>query len=273
MEKVKLKGLSAKDFIHPEDQNGLDRMDAVPGLKKFLAETVSDLREKFTSVEMYGDGINISDSSYTELYSLLKEASAILDSEKIPDFSLKWSYDISMGTEGAKNPRITALSGVIDLLEDEEILFLLGHELGHLLAGHKPYHNLLITFYTPLLNMIPNAQIWLGLLRPMLLQWYRLSDFTADRAGLLVCQDIDTALKAMIKMSGIPKKYYDTIKPETILRQAVNFDHHNADFANNIIQNISLNMACAPWLVVRAAKLYQWYKSGEYTATINKFGI
>lgn len=187
--RVKLKGLNTSDFTHPDDEKGLKRMDAVPGVKKFLAETISDLREKFTSVEMYGDGITITPNSYPEIHSLLNEASLVLGLNKTPDFSLKWSYDISLGTEGAKNPRITALSGAIDLLDNEELLFLIGHELGHIIAGHKPYHNLLITFYTPLMNMVPNAQIWLGLLRPMLLQWYRLSDFTADRAGLLVCHD------------------------------------------------------------------------------------
>lgn len=271
--RVKLKGISPRDFIHPEDEKDLKRMDAVPGMKKFLAETISDLREKFTSVEMYGDGINITIESYGELYSLLEEATAILNIERAPDFSLTWSYDISVGTEGAKNPRISALSGAIDLLEEDELLFLLGHELGHLMAGHKPYHNLLITFYTPLMNMVPNAQIWLGLLRPMLLQWYRLSDFTADRAGLLVCQDIDVALRTLIKMSGIPQKYYDRINTESILMQAARFDQQNKDFATNIIQNLSINTACVPWTVVRAAKLYSWYKSGEYTSIINNYAV
>ncbi len=271
--RVKLKGVSAKDFMHPEDEKGLKRMDAVPGIKSFVAETISNLREKFTSVEMYGDGINISEESYGELYSLLKEAATILDNERIPDFSLKWSYDISVGAEGVKNPRISALSGAIDLLEEDELMFLLGHELGHLMAGHKPYHNLLITFYTPLMNMVPNAKIWLGLLRPMLLQWYRLSDFTADRAGLLVCQDIDVALQTLIKMSGIPQKYYDNINAESILKQAIRFDKQNKDFATNIIQNLSINTACVPWTVVRAAKLYSWYKSGEYTNIINKYAL
>ena len=271
--RVKLKGLSAKDFIHPEDEKGIKSMDAVPGLKKFLAETISNLREKFTSIEMYGDGINVSEGSYRELYSLLKEATSILENEKIPDFSLSWSYDISMGSEGAKNPRITALSGAIDLLEEEELLFLLGHELGHIMAGHKPYHNLLITFYTPLMKMVPNAEIWLSVLRPLLLQWYRTSDYTADRAGLLVCQDINVALRTMVKMAGRPQKYYEEIKPESFLKQAIAFERKNQGLADGLIQNLSINTACAPWMVMRAAKLYSWYKSGEYTEIINIHAI
>lgn len=268
-----LRGLNFKDFIHPEDQKGLKRMDAVPGVKKLLAETISNLREKFTTMEMMGDGINITLDSYPELYKLLCDAANTLDLKDVPDFSMTWSYDISVGTEGARKPRVTALSGTIDLLNDKELTFMLGHELGHIMAGHKPYHNLLITLYTPLMKMVPHADMWLSVLRPMLLQWYRISDFTADRAGLLTCQDISVALTTMIKRSGIPKKYYDSIKPESILRQAQIFELKNRDLADNLIQNLSINSACAPWLVVRAAMLHRWYKSGEYNDIIQKFSI
>ena len=250
-----LKGLSAKEFINPEDKRGLERLDAVPGMKKFLAETISNIREKFITIEMMGDGVNITPESYPDLHSVLSETAKILDIDKIPDFSMRWSYDISIGTEGSKHPRISALSGAVDLLSDKELTFLIGHELGHLMAGHKPYHNLLITFYTPMIKMVTNAEVWLALLRPLLLQWYRLSDYTAD------------------KMSGIPLKYHDKISPEAFLKQAVRFEQNNRGFADNIIQNLTINTACAPWLVVRAAKLYEWYKSGEYDELIKKHSI
>ena len=141
------------------------------------------------------------------------------------------------------------------------------------MAGHKPFHNVLITLYTPLMNMIPNAEVWLSLLRPMLLQWYRTSDFTADRAGLLACQDINVALKTMVKMSGVPKKFYDNIRPEIFLKQAIEFEHKNRGVADGIVQNLSINTACAPWMVVRAAKLFQWYKGGSYTEIINNHAL
>lgn len=270
---VILKGLTPQAFYHPDDLKGLKRLEVVPGIKKFLAETISNLREKFTSIEMYGDGINITKDGYPELYNILTYVAKTLDREKVPDFSMTWAYDISMGTEGAKSPRITALSGAIDLLEDEELSFLIGHEIGHIMAGHKPFHNVLITFYTPLIKMVPNAELWLSILRPMLLQWYRTSDYTADRAGLLACQDINVALRTMIKMSGIPKKFYNKINPDSILKQAIEFERKNQNLAEGLIQNLSINTACVPWTVVRAAKLYQWYKSGAYTEIINTHAI
>lgn len=268
-----LKGLSVEEFLHPEDREGLRRLDAVPGVKSFLAETISNIRERFVTVEMMGDGINITQESYPELYSSLAETSKILSIDNVPGFSTKWAYEISMGTEGVKHPRISTLSGAVDILSKEEFSFLLGHELGHLMAGHVPYHNLLITFYTPLLNSIPNAEMFLALLRPMLLQWFRLSDFTADRAGLLACQDINVAITTLAKMSGVPRKYHNSIDVEAFLRQAERFEQNNGNLMDNIIQNLSINTACVPWLVVRAAKLYGWYKNGEYDELIKKHTI
>ena len=266
-----LNGLSANDFIHPEDKSGLERLDAVPGMKSILAETVSNIREKFITVEIMGDGVNITQEAYPELYRRLTETSKILNIDNIPNLSTKWSYNISMTTEGVNNPRILALSGAIDILSDKELSFLLGHELGHLMAGHIPYHNLLTTLYTPLMSMVSNAEMFMAVLRPMLLKWFRLSDFTADRAGLLACQDIDIAITALAKMSGIPRKYHKNINVEAFLKQGRRFEQNNRNFADNIIQNLSINTACAPWLIVRALELYNWYISDEYRNIINKF--
>ena len=111
-----LHGLKADSYISPEDKAGLDKLNAIPGVKKFLIDTVSMFREKVFSIEMQGDGLNITSDSYPELYNILHTAAKTLNIEKIPDFSLRWSYEISIGSEGAANPRITALNGAIDLL-------------------------------------------------------------------------------------------------------------------------------------------------------------
>lgn len=266
-----LKGLSVADYIDHEDKEWLDKLDAIPGIKKLLAETIADLQEKLTTINLIGNGISITQESYPDLYIHLSKASKVLDIQDVPDFSVVWSYDMSMKTDGAKRPRIMAHSGAIDVLSDNELCFLLGHELGHIVAGHKPYHDLLMALYTPLMDSLPNAKILLTFLGPKILQWYRISDFTADRAGLLACQDIDVAITAMAKLSGVPQKYHCKIKPESFLRQAKIFEQNNVGLADSIIQNLSMRTATAPWLVVRVAKLYDWYESGEYHKVLDKY--
>lgn len=81
---VILKGLTPQVFYHPDDLKGLKRLETIPGVKKFIADTISNLREKFTSIEMFGDGINITEDGYPELYNILYSVVQTLDRDMIP---------------------------------------------------------------------------------------------------------------------------------------------------------------------------------------------
>lgn len=270
MNKRVLAGIDLKTVEHSEDKALREALDNIPKFKSFMMNSVCALREKCIAVEYAGNGIHVSENSLSELHRQLLDVCMTLGVNKVPDFSLMWLYDIAAGTEGAINPHITAMSGAIDLLTKDELSFLLGHEIGHQACGHKPYHVFLESLYMPVINWIPGGKAWIALVRTKLLNWYRYSDFTADRVGLLACQDINVALTTMVKMSGVPKKYFSKINVDSFIKQAVEFDSMFADRMGGIINYISINSAFSPWLVLRAANLLNWYKSGEYELTINK---
>ena len=75
-------------------------------------------------------------------------------------------------------------------LSEEELLFVLGHELGHCQYGHITCHTVL-----GLLNDMNKASEILGPLltdtiEVPLVKWFHCSEFTADRAGLICCQSL-----------------------------------------------------------------------------------
>lgn len=270
MRKVILSNLDFKTIEHKKDVSIRAQLDAIPKFKSFMMKTVCTLREKYISVEFEGNGIHITEDCIPDLNTQLINVCKTLCYDEIPDFSLMWNYYITTGTEGAMNPHITSMSGAIDLLTEEEFSFLLGHEVGHQICGHKPYHMFLETLYIPLINTIPGGEIWIGLVRSKLLNWYRYSDCTADRIGLLACQDIEVALRTMIKMSGVPKKYFSSINIDSFIKQAKEFDTMFTGVAGNFVNYYSINTAFNPWLVTRAANLHKWYKSGDYDRIINQ---
>lgn len=258
---------------YPDDISLTAKLDAVPGFKKFMLDTICVLNEKYVGIQFAGNGLRVTEESLPEIYQILRETCAFFGITNYPEFSLKWHYDISATTEGANQPRITALSGAVDLLDDNELKFIIGHELGHQLCGHKPYHIFLESLYTPVINSIPGGEAWVALVRTTLVNWYRVSDYTADRFGLLACRDIEVALRTMIKRAGIPKRYYDSININAFIKQAEEFDIMVAGNASKFINYVSLNSACMPWMVARAAKLMEWYKSTEYQDIVNKYRI
>lgn len=70
-------------------------------------------------------------------------------------------------------------------------------------------------------------------------------------------------------MSGIPKKYYSSINVGSFIKQAEEFDSMFSGAVGNLVNYISINTAFSPWLVLRAANLLKWFRSGEYERIIN----
>lgn len=105
-------------------------------------------------------------------------------------------------------------SEMVEAFEPEELMFVIGHELGHIRYGH-----------TTLLNFISHSgnhpiPVVTTALAMIFKSWSRKAEYTADRAGLLACRNPDAAgtalLKLLIGLEGARKtslrEYLDEIK-------------------------------------------------------------
>ena len=260
---------------HPTDHNIREWYDIFMAgveyytFQDFLRVTTSKYREAYNEVENQGEGINITNESLPKMHQQLVDACAILGVKEIPTYSTDWEYAPYHFSNGEKHRRIVMMSGSADLFTDDEMMFVLGHELGHMACGHKPYHMLLETFYMPFVNDAA-FKAWASIIKLPLMEWYRISDYTADRMGLLCCQDINAAITTMIKKAGLPKKCYNNIEVQSFVQQARDFEENFTDTMDRVVKVLSIRSAEFPWLVVRAGKLYDWYHSDEYRQIIDK---
>lgn len=261
--------------LHPRDHNLKEWYEIFKAgveyytFQDFLRTTTSKYREAYNEVENQGEGINITEESLPQMYHELVRSCEVLGIKDIPAYSTDWFYGPYHFSNGETHRRIVMMSGSADLFTEAEMSFVLGHELGHMACGHKPYHMLLETFYMPFVND-PAFQAWASIIKLPLLEWYRISDYTADRVGLLCCQDINSALSTMIKKAGLPKKCYNSINIESFIEQARHFDADLTGTMDKVVKILSIRSAEFPWLVVRAGKLLEWYESGEYRQIIDR---
>ena len=259
---------------HPTDHNIREWYDIFMAgveyytFQDFLRVTTSKYREAYNEVENQGEGINITNESLPKMHQQLVDACQILGVNEIPTYSTDWEYAPYHFSNGEKHRRIVMMSGSADLFTDDEMMFVLGHELGHMACGHKPYHMLLETFYMPFVNDAA-FKAWASIIKLPLMEWYRMSDYTADRMGLLCCQDINAAITTMIKKAGLPKKCYNNIDVQGFIQQAREFEENFTDTMDRVVKVLSIRSAEFPWLVVRAGKLYDWYHSDEYKQIID----
>lgn len=262
-----LTGLSADAYEHPFDKKALETLEDTPGLTIAGNFITSNLVERVYNVQYTGSHLKVTKESYPKIYEYLEYACKILDVQQVPELYIEWGYNINACTVGSEKPIIVINSGLIDLCDDDEIMFVIGHELGHVKSNHMLYH-MMAQVINVVVSMIPFGDVASLPLQYALYYWSRMSEFTADRAGLLCCQNKDAAIRAFMKMAGMPIKQYGDMHYDTFIQQAKDFKLLDYDGMNKVVKLISIADESHPWTVMRAAELLNWIGSGEYQSLI-----
>lgn len=267
-----LHGLNHEQYEHPFDQKALASLEKplvgiipnpIPKIGEFIT---SNWIEKIFNVQYTGSNLKVTRDNYPKIYELLDYACEILDVRNKPELYIQWGYDINAFTVGAEHPIIVLNSGMIDLCDEDEALFIIGHELGHIKSNHMLYH-MMAQYFNGIINLIPFVitKTLAASIQYLLYYWYRMSEFTADRAGLMCCQNKDAAVRAFMKMAGVPKAHFGDLNMETFIQQARDFKQLDEDGMNKLIKVLSIADDNHPWTVMRAAELLKWINDGEYT--------
>ena len=259
-----LKGLNHSGYEHPFDQKALNALTQTPGLETLGNFITKNTIEKIYTVQYTGSNLKVTKENYPKIYEYLEYACQILDMETIPDLYIQWGYGINAFTVGSENPIIVLNSGLIDLCDDDEIMFIIGHECGHIKSNHMLYH-MMAQVINIVIDSIPGGNLIAAPLQYALYYWNRMSEFTADRAGLLCCQNKEAAVRAFMKMAGMPIKEFEYMNYDSFIKQASEFKLLDYDSLNKVIKFISIADASHPWTVMRAAELLNWINAGEYS--------
>lgn len=265
-----LTGLEHSQYEHPFDKKALEKLEAIPFLTKASEWISSNFVERVYNIQYTGSNLKVTKESYPEIYHYIEEACKILDVKRIPDVYIEWDYSINAHTIGAENPIIILSSGLIDLCQDDEILFAIGHELGHVKSNHMLYH-MMVQVFNYLVEAFSGAKIVTGLFQFTLYYWYRMSEFTADRAGLLCCQNPEAMISAFIKMAGLPQNQFDNIRTATFIQQARDFKMLDYDGMNKVVKFLSIADESHPWTVMRSSELLKWIDEGQYKRFVSKY--
>jgi len=265
-----LKGLDHSQYEHPFDKKALSVLQSTPGVDLVGNFITKHTIEKIYTVQYTGSNLKVTSENYPKIYEYLQYACQILDMPKVPELYIEWGYSINAFTVGSENPIIVLNSGLIDLCDDDEIMFIIGHECGHIKSNHMLYH-MMAQVINICIDSIPFGSIAAAPLQYALYYWDRMSEFTADRAGLLCCQNKDAAIRAFMKMAGMPIKEFDKMDYRTFIQQATEFRQLDYDAMSKVIKFISIADNSHPWTVMRAAELLNWIQSGRYDSFVPSY--
>jgi hypothetical protein len=97
-----------------------------------------------------------------------------------------------------------------------------------------------------------------------------MSEFTADRAGLLACQNPEATVRVMMKWAGVPIRHYSDMKVDVFVQQAKSFAALDYDSINQAVKYLAIRKMEHPWTIIRSAELLKWLESGEYQRVVDR---
>lgn len=179
-------------------------------------ETVVRLGKTIQKNELLGHAVLVTPKQFPKVHELVAEAARRLGAA-LPTVYVTQAMSLNAHTYGTETDSYIVLnSGTVDHLSTEELLFVIGHEAGHIHNGHV---TLLTAAYY--LTRLGSAFVrWIIYPAAMALQsWMRQAELTCDRAGLLCSRDLAVAERALIKLALGSQKLYEQIDVEEYLKQ------------------------------------------------------
>jgi len=255
--------ITSSAFEHPADRAALEAVKKIPVLDKVFRKFLELGLERIMRIQLMGQAIHVTPKQCSKVYKLFKEAADTLDMHE-PDLFLASNPYVNAFTFGAERPFIVIQSGLVDLLDEEELMAVLSHELGHVKAGHVLYRS--IAYF---LAHIAARLLGLGGLASMglavaLYDWSRKSELTADRAELLVVQDVEICLRLHMKLAGGSRSVYSQIDHQEFLRQADTYEDLDYSTLNKVYKFMQELWLTHPVPVFRAKEIKSWSESKQY---------
>jgi Zn-dependent protease with chaperone function len=98
-----------------------------------------------------------------------------------------------------------------------------------------------------------------------LAEWQRKSELTADRAGLLAVQDLDTSMRAFMKLAGGAGRLFAEMDEKEFRRQIHAYEDADRSTLNKAYKVLLTAWRSHPFPILRAKELDDWYLDGYST--------
>lgn len=265
-----LKDLQTTEYEHPLDRTTLEALRKIPLFPKVL-ELCTVPQNSITRMELLGSNLKVTERQMPTLYKLLREACEVLEVEE-PLFYVSSTPQLNAYTACPDKPIVCMYSYLLDMMDDDEVRFIIGHELAHIKSQHIIYQalgailgeNLLSAILSTVPGLSTFSQPAIYALNYAYYEWYRAAELTCDRGGYLACQNFKASCTALMKLAGSSQRYVKELNLDEFIAQSRDFQDAGAAPLGMVQKIILSNGRSHPWSVSRVHELIKFNDSGLY---------
>jgi Zn-dependent protease with chaperone function len=255
-----LTGIDSRSWEHPADRAALNALRKIPGFDEVLRKLFGFFGEKPIRLAFLANSVRASPTQFARVHGLWQEVLQTLDAPAKYPLYVTQNPFYNAAAYGMEQPFVIVHSALVTRFDDDELRFVLGHELGHIMSGHVLYNTMmrllvqLASLGFPIVGLAARAVLM------ALLEWSRKAELSCDRAGLLAVQKPDPGLSTMLKFAGgVP----DQTNVADFIQQAEEY-RTSGDLSDQVYKVLNVLGATHPFPVIRVAEMRAWFESGAY---------
>jgi Zn-dependent protease with chaperone function len=262
-ERVRFPGISSRAWEHPADRSALVALRKLTGFDTVFKALSGMLPERSLRLLFLSDSVRVDERQFPHLHQMLLDACYVLDLERVPPMYVTQDPKPNAMCVGLDQPLIVLTSGLVELLDEDEMRAAIGHEVGHALSGHAVYRTILLFLTSVAVRVawIPLGNLAVTAIVSALREWFRKSELSADRAGLLVSQDPQAGLRVLMKLAG--GNHLHEMNTDAFLEQAEEYER-GGDLRDSVLKILNVLPRTHPFAAVRAAELHRWSQGRDY---------
>ncbi|GAB7183221.1 M48 family metallopeptidase [Kitasatospora sp. Ki12] len=260
-------GISTRAWEHPADRSALVALRKLSGFDDILKKLAGLVSERSIRLMFLATAVKTSERQFPELHTMVRDAAYVLDLEQVPDLYVTQDPTVNAFTIGIDTPIIVVTSGLVELLDEEELRSVIGHEVGHAMSGHAVYRTMLmiLTNIATRIAWVPLGNLAIMALVTALKEWFRKAELSSDRAGLLAGQDLQASMRALMKLAG--GHNLAEMNVDAFLEQAEEYEKAG-DLRDGVLKLLQVLPQTHPFAVTRVAQLKKWAESDEYRSIL-----
>lgn len=253
--------ISPQAWEHPADRAALNALRKIPGFDLALRKIFGMFGERAIRLAFKANAVRVSEKQYPWIYERTLRVCEIMDLKEIPEVYVSQTPLVNAGAVGMSDPFIVLNSSMLEVLDRDEVEAVLAHEVGHILSGHVLYRTLLLLIMQLAMFRYPIAGLALLPILWALLEWYRKSELSCDRAALLAVQDKEIVMSSLMKLAGGTRG--ETLDLDEFIAQSEEY-REGGDLLDSVYKVLNVIGATHPFSVVRVAELRDWIDTGAY---------